>query len=74
MKSKHVTIRSINDMTTFVSLCSAVDGDVICRKGKYAVDGKSVLGVMSIDISTGVTVEYPQDAYELDSFLKQFKS
>lgn len=74
MKNKYVTIRSINDMTTFVSLCSAVDGDVICRKGKYAVDGKSVLGVMSIDISTGVTVEYPQDADELDSFLEQFKN
>lgn len=74
MKSKYVIIRSINDMTAFVSLCSAVDGDVICRKGKYAVDGKSVLGVMSIDISTGVTVEYPQDANELDSFLEQFKN
>lgn len=72
MMSKFITINGITDMTNFIRHAVMVDGDVICRKGKYAVDGKSIMGVMSIDISTGVTVEYPDDATDFNEFLKQF--
>jgi len=69
MKTKFVKILGIKDMTDFVKAATAIYGDVICRKGKYAVDGKSLLGVMSIDLSTGVTVEYPEDAEDFEAFL-----
>lgn len=72
MMSKFITINSITDMTDFIHHAVMVDGDVICRKGKYTVDGKSIMGVMSIDISTGVTVEYPDDATDFNEFLNQF--
>lgn len=72
MRKTYVEIHSIHDMTQFVQLAAMVDGDVTCRKGKYTVDGKSVMGVMSIDISTGVVVEYPETATEFDEFVSQF--
>lgn len=72
MKSVYVKIHGINDMTSFVKLASTVEGDVTCHKGRYVVDGKSIMGVMSLDISTGVTVEYPESAKEFDFFISQF--
>lgn len=72
VKSVYVKIHGINDMTSFVKIASTVEGDVTCRKGRYVVDGKSIMGVMSLDISTGVTVEYPKSAEEFDLFISQF--
>ena len=69
MKTMPIKITGINDMTNFVKEAAAVLGDVACREGKYVVDGKSLLGVMSIDLSTGVIVEYPNDAIDFEKFL-----
>ena len=51
-----------------------IKGDVIIKRGKFSVDGKSILGIFSIGLTEGVTIEYPEDAYELDEFLQQFES
>lgn len=72
VNTKYIKINGITDMTTFVKEAAKVDGDVTCKKGKYVIDAKSLMGVMSIDISTGVMVEYPVDAVEFDKFLTSF--
>ena len=72
MKNIYVEIHGIVDMTNFVKEATNVYGDVTCRKGKYVVDAKSIMGVMSIDISTGVTVEYPEGAADFENFIKEF--
>ena len=51
MKKMYVAINTINKATEFVQKASQVDGDVICTKGRYTIDGKSIMGVFSIDIS-----------------------
>lgn len=72
MSSKYITIDGITDVINFVHCAAEVDGDVICHKGKYAVDGKSFMGLMSIDISTGITVEYPENAVEFENFISKY--
>lgn len=72
MKKKYIKINGITDMITFIQAAARVKGDVICRKGKYTIDAKSFMGVASIDISTGVLVEYPETAIEFEDFLTQF--
>ena len=71
MVTKVITISTIKDMMDFTSAASKVYGDIILRKGVYVVDGKSIMGIVSIDPSTGVTVEYPEDATEFEAFLNE---
>lgn len=66
----------MNELTTiyvFAERARAVDGDVILHKGHFSVDGKSLLGIMSIDMTDGVVVEYPTDAIDFENFVKEFE-
>ena len=72
MKKMYVAINTINKATEFVQKASQVDGDVICTKGRYTIDGKSIMGIFSIDISEGIMVEYPEDAADFENFIKEF--
>ena len=73
MKKMYVAINTINKATEFVQKASQVDGDVICTKGRYTIDGKSIMGIFSIDISEGIMVEYPETATDFEEYLSQFK-
>ena len=69
-----IKISGIADLSHFVQAATQVDGDVIVRKGKYVVDGKSLLGMFSIDPTLGVTVEYPEDAKAFEDYIETFKA
>lgn len=72
MKIKNIKIERIDDIKTFIKLASRVDGDINVSKGIYIVDGKSAMGLMSIDLSSGVRVEYHDEGdgiAEFESFL-----
>ena len=73
MKEIIISIKSLNDVYKFVEKAQAVDGDVTVRRGRYNVDGKSVMGIFSIDMSQDVTVIYPTSAVEFNQFCEQFK-
>ena len=73
MKKMYIAINTINKVTEFVQKASQVDGDVICSKGRYTVDGKSIMGIFSIDVSEGIVVEYPETATEFEEYISQFK-
>lgn len=72
MASKMVKITTISDVKDLINYTRAVDGDVLIKKGTYVVDGTSILGVLSLDMSTPVEIVYPQDALELEGFLNNF--
>lgn len=73
MKEKYVTIHGINDLNNFIQKARTVDGDVLVTRGKFVVDGKSIMGLFSIDISQGCTVTYPENATEFEEFISQFE-
>lgn len=73
MKKMYIAIRDIHDITVFVREAASVDGDVICKRGKYVIDGKSIMGIFSIDTSEGMVVEYPEDAVDFEKYISQFK-
>ena len=74
MKSLYIKISGITDVASFVSIAAAVEGDVIASKGRFCVDCKSIMGMFSIDTSTGFTVEYPEDAVNFEKYIMQFKA
>lgn len=73
MKTSFIKISTISDVTNLCQEATKVDGDVTVRKGKYVVDGKSLMGIFSIDMSDGVQVEYPEDAAEFAEYIKKFQ-
>jgi len=72
MIKSFITLQGINDIIKFTQQASFVDGDVIVSRGAYKVDGKSLMGNMSIDVSQGISVEYPEDAIKFKEFIQQY--
>lgn len=73
MNTRTIALKTIFDLDTFIKKANAVDGDVLVYRGKFVVDGKSVLGVMSLDLTDGFIVEYPSDAIEFEQFLSKYE-
>lgn len=70
-----VSISSINDIYKFVELAQKVEGDIVVRKGKFCVDGRSALGVLSLNLTSGATIEFaptPSNQFMID-YLEQFE-
>ena len=67
-----IKINSLNDIYDFVAHAQDVNGDVIVSKGKFHVDGKSALGILSLNMSEGVNVTYPEEATAFGEFLSKF--
>ena len=73
MKTMQIKIRGITDAAMFAEYANEQIGDIIVKKGKFCVDGKSILGILSLDMTNGATVEYPEDATNFENFIKKFK-
>lgn len=73
MKEMIISIKSLNDVYTFISKAQAVDGDITIRRGRYTIDGKSVLGIFSLDMSQNVSIIYPETALDFENYIEQFK-
>ena len=75
MKTMTIKIYSIPDVSTFVAKAIKVENnDVTIKQGRYIIDGKSLMGVFSLDLTREITVEYPETAFEFEEFLKKFKA
>lgn len=73
MNKKKVRLTSIHDIILFQECAEAVQGKVTVVKGKFTVDGKSLLGIMSLDVVDGIEVIYPAKAKEFDEFLSTYE-
>ena len=71
--NKVIKMTQIADVYEFVNEAGKVDGDVLLKRGNYIIDGKSVMGVFSLNLSQPVTISYPADAAEFDSYVKSFE-
>lgn len=72
---KLVNVGSINAIKDFVNTAVEVPYDVRVYSGPYVVDGKSVMGLFSLDLSSPVYVEVlgPDESHnekELEKFNK----
>ena len=73
MKMKFIKIKEINDLNSFIQQANLVQGDILAKRGKFVVDAKSLLGIMSINISEGCTICYPNEATNFEKFLSSFE-
>ena len=74
MKKTVIKLNEIYDISLFIEKASRVkEPGVIVRKGSVVLDGTSLIGMLSLDTKDGITVEYPDNEIEFETFIKEFK-
>ena len=56
MKCK-VALNSVNDVKAFVNITFRAEKDVDIHCGKYHIDGKSIMGIFSLELDKPIEVE-----------------
>ena len=56
MKKTQITLKSIQDIRTFVNEVTLLDYDVDLEQGRYIVDAKSIMGIFALDTLSPITV------------------
>lgn len=70
--TKTIEIDSISDLKEFICLTNQMKVSVIVKKAPYSIDGKSLLGVMSLNPSTGLVVDFNNDDSDASKNLIDF--
>ena len=57
MKSVKIRLSTIADIRDFVNIVAAYDGEIDLISGRYVVDGKSIMGIFSLDLLSPITLQ-----------------
>lgn len=72
---KKIKLKTIDAVKEFASHASKFMGEVTITSGKYAVDGRSLLGIFSLDLSKSINVEIEERDSELwDMLCSQYET
>lgn len=72
MKCK-IALNSVNDVKAFVNITFRAERDVDIHCGKYHIDGKSIMGIFSLELDKPIEVELDDhDAEKLLGELQRF--
>ena len=73
MTSINIRLSTIADVRDFVNIVSKSDIDVDLQSGRYVVDGKSIMGIFSLDLLSPITLTaHSDDTEELFAELERF--
>ncbi len=68
-----VALKSVNDVKAFVNITFRAEKDVDIYCGKYHIDGKSIMGIFSLELDKPIEVELDDhDAEKLLGELQRF--
>ncbi len=68
MSEFQVALASIEEVRQFVNAASRSSCEVDVLSGRYVVDGKSIMGLFSLDLSHPVTIRLHGSAGEQEAF------
>ena len=63
--TKRILINDIGKVKEFVTHAMKCRRDVTAVSGKYRVDGRSIMGLLSLNLSEPIVIEYDEDDCEL---------
>lgn len=63
--TKRVLIDDINKVKEFVTHTLKCRGEVVAVSDKYRVDGRSIMGLLSLNLSEPIVIEYDEEDSEL---------
>lgn len=73
MNSVNIRLSTIADVRDFVNIVSKSDVDIDLKSGRYVVDGKSIMGIFSLDLLSPIELTaHTDDTAELFAELDRF--
>ena len=51
-----INLSHVSDVKKFIEVSQSCTAEVLLSSGKYIVDGKSILGIFSLDLSNPISV------------------
>ena len=71
-----IDLNSIKHVKEFVNIACSFTGDIILKSDRYVVDGKSIMGIFSLDLSKPIEVEITpvEKTDEFKDMVKEFLS
>lgn len=61
----------VEDVKEFVQKASKCDFDIDIFYNRFIIDAKSILGVLGLDLTQILTVQYFGDDYEFESMIRK---
>lgn len=73
MKTAEIRLSTIADVRDFVNIVSSTNIDVDLSSGRYIVDGKSIMGIFSLDLLSPIKLTaHTDDGEDLFKALDKF--
>lgn len=72
MIEEKIFLKTLDDVRSFVGIATTKSYDIELLSGKYVVNAKSVMGVLSLDLTTPITVVANTDTDQ--EFLTEIKN
>jgi len=64
-----IRLRNMEEVHEFVRLADYCDFDVNIGYDRVMIDGKSIVGIMGLDLGRPLTVQYEGDSPQLEAFI-----
>jgi hypothetical protein len=72
MLEKKIRLRAMDDVAEFVNAATKCQHDVDVFYNRVTIDAKSLLGVMSMDLTRTLTVKYAKEDQDIEGVLNKF--
>lgn len=74
MNTIQILLNTIDKVKSFNRDILFFDSDIDLVQGRYTVDGKSIMGIFSLNLSEPITVIIHEENGELDSITEKLKA
>ena len=72
MTQSKIKLNATEDVQDFVNAATKCDFDIDIYYNRFLIDAKSILGILSMDLTKVLTVECHGESKEFDRTLKKF--
>lgn len=66
-----ICLMNANNAALFVKICNEFEEDIDVKYGRYTIDAKSVMGVLSMPLDKDFTVVMHTDSKEVENHFKE---
>ena len=69
VKQRKIRISSLQEVKEFLELANECDFEINVRYNHFIIDAKSILGVLSMDLTKALTVEYDGEDHMFEAYM-----
>lgn len=74
MSEKKIKLNELDEVKEFVRVAGRCDFDIDVFYNRVIIDAKSILGVLSLDLTRDLTVKYGGEDVEFENILSKYES